>query len=153
MPDWKKVVVGDAFRLPSRNLNYYRDVFLLWPFLLFAMVGLIDVFASDHDHRIVGMKCFGLAVAAIVLARERLFLIVGALGFCAVRFMFALALSHDWRAVVGLFATGIPVLLSLRFMRNYRPSYDWPDGLSIMDLLVGLSSLLLALKIFTLIDR
>ena len=153
MPDWKKVVVGDAFRLPSRNLNYYRDVFLLWPFLLFAIVGLINVFATDHHDRILGMKCLGVAVATIVLARERLVLIGGALGFCAVRLVIALALTHDWRAVVGLLATGIPFLLFLRFVRNYRPSYDWPDGLSIADLVVGVSSLLLTLKIFTLIDR
>jgi hypothetical protein len=138
MSDWKKVVVGDAFRLPSRNLNYYRDLFLLWPFLLFAIVGLINVFASDHHHKILGIKCLGLAVAAIVLARERLILIAGALGFCAVRFIIAVALTHDWRAVVGLLATGIPFLLFLRFVRNYKPSYDWPNGLSVADLVMGL---------------
>jgi hypothetical protein len=153
MLDWKRIVVGDAFRLPSRNLNYYRDLFLLWPFLLFAIAGAINLLASNPHHRILGVKCLGLAVAAIVLARERRILFLGALGFCAVRFLVTLALTRDWRALVGLLATGIPVILSARFVTNYKPSYDWPDGLSIADLVVGLSSLLLTLESFTLIDR
>jgi hypothetical protein len=40
MPDWKRLIVGDAFQLSSRDFNYYRDLFLLWPFLLFTIAGL-----------------------------------------------------------------------------------------------------------------
>lgn len=152
MPNWKKVIVGDAFRLPSRNLNYYRDLFLLWPFLLFAIAGLLHTFAANRHEKVVGMKCLGLAFLAVVLARERLLLIFGAFGFCAVRFLFAALLTQDKRALVGLLATSIPLLLFVRFKRNYKPSYDWPDGLSIIDLVIGLSSLLLTLKTYTLID-
>ena len=55
MPDWKRVIVGDAFQLSSRDFNYYRDLFLLWPFLLFTIAGLVNLFGVGHDHRI-GIK-------------------------------------------------------------------------------------------------
>jgi hypothetical protein len=46
-PQWRieKTIVGNAFRLPSGNRNYYRDLFLLCPFLLFAIAGLLHAFA------------------------------------------------------------------------------------------------------------
>ncbi len=149
MPNWKRVVVGDAFRIPSREINYYRDLFLLWPFLLFSIAGLIHVFTPDHYHRVLGAKCLALAVLAIVLARERLVLFLGALGFCALRFLGALFISRDWRILVGLLATGIPLLLSFRFWGNHKLSYEWPKGLSVVDLIVGLSSLGLTFAIFS----
>jgi hypothetical protein len=78
MPDWKRIVFGDAFRLPSRNLNYYRDLFLVCPFLLFAVVAVFKLL--DYQW-ILGAECAGLALAALLLSRERLFLFLGALGF------------------------------------------------------------------------
>ena len=153
MPKWNRIIVGDAFRLPSRNFNYYRDLFLIWPFLLFSIAGIIHVFTSDHLHRVLGMKCLVLAALALALARERRILFLGALGFCAVRFLFALVMTQDWRALVGLLATGIPLLLSVRFLADYKPSYEWPEGLSIVSLIVGLSSLGLTLAAFSWIQR
>jgi hypothetical protein len=81
MPNWKQVIVGDAFRVPSRDLNFYRDSFLIWPFLLFTIAGLANLFSRGHDHRL-GFVFAGLSLLSILLARERLILIGGALGFC-----------------------------------------------------------------------
>ena len=153
VPNWKRIVIGDAFRLPSRNINYYRDLFLLWPFLLFTMVGLIHLFTPDQAHRILGIKCLALAALAILFARERLILLLGALCFCAIRFLFALVITHDWKALVGLLATGIPLLLSVRFWADYKPSYQWPNNLSLLDLVVGFSSLGVTLMVFFWIQR
>ena len=149
MPDWKRMVVGDVFRLPSRNVNYYRDLFLLFPFLIFAAAGVFKLL----DHRwALGGECIGLALGALLLARERLFLLLGALGFCAVRFLVVIALTHDWRGFVGLLIACILLLVFGRMAKNHKPSYGWPEG-SIVELLVGLASLLLTLKAFILIDR
>ena len=60
VPDWKRVVVGDAVQLSSRDFNYYRDLFLVWPFLLFTIAGLVNLFGVGHDHRI-GMKLLATA--------------------------------------------------------------------------------------------
>jgi hypothetical protein len=87
-----------------------------------------------------------------LLARERLFLFLGALGFCAVRFLVAVALTHDWRGFVGLFVAGILLLVFGRMAKNHKPSYGWPEG-SIVEVLVGLSSLLLTLRAFIFIDH
>jgi hypothetical protein len=149
MPDWKRIVVGDAFRLPSRNINYYRDLFLLCPFLIFAVAG---VFKLVGHQWVVGAECVGLALGALLLARERFILFLGAVGFCAVRFVIAIAQTHDWRGYVGLLVSGFVLLVSGRLARSYKPSYGWPEG-SIAELVVGLSSLLLTLRAFILIDH
>jgi len=149
VPDWKKIVVGDAFRLPSRNVNYYRDLFLLFPFLIFAVAGAFKLL----DYRwVLGAECIGLALCALLFARERLFLFLGALVFCAVRFLVVIALIHDWRGFVGLLFAGILLLVFGRMAKNHKPSYGWPEG-SIVEVLVGLSSLLLTLRAFIFIDH
>ena len=149
MPDWKKIVVGDAFRLPSRSVNYYRDVFLLCPFLIFAVAG---VFKLINRQWVIGAECVGIASLALLLARERLPLFLGAVGFCAVRFLIAIVLTQDWRGYVGLMTTGVLLFAFGRYAKNYKPSYGWPEG-SIVELIVGLCSFLLALRTFLLIDR
>ena len=85
----------------------------------------------------------------MALARERLVLFLGALGFCSLRLLGALFTTRDWRVLAGFLATGIPFLLSVRFWRDYKLSYEWPSGLSIVDLIVGLSSLALTLATFS----
>jgi hypothetical protein len=77
MPDWKRIVVGDAFRLPSRDINYYRDLFLLCPFILFAVAGIFKLLSQQW---VVGAECLGIALGALLLSRERLLLFLGALG-------------------------------------------------------------------------
>jgi hypothetical protein len=101
---------------------------------------------------VVGSESIAIALCALLFARERLLLVFGAVGFCAVRFSIAIALTQDWRGYVGLLVSGTLLLVFGRFAKNYKPSYGWPEG-SIAELVVGLSSLLLTLKTFTLIDR
>ena len=149
MPGWRRIIVGDAFRLPSRDINYYRDIFLISLFLLFAAAG---VFKLLNHQWVVGSEFIGIALCALLFARERLLLVFGAVGFCAVRFSIVIMLTQDWRGYVGLLVSGILLLVLGRFAKNYKPSYGWPEG-SLAELVVGLSSLLLTLKTFRLIDR
>jgi hypothetical protein len=52
LPNWKRLIVGDAFASPSRNLNFYRDIFLTIPFLLFTLSAVGSLFAPAHDYRL-----------------------------------------------------------------------------------------------------
>ena len=149
MPDWKRIIVGDAFRLPSHNINYYRDLFLLCPFLLFAVAGVFKLFSRQWG---IGAELIGIALGALLLARERLFLFLGAVGFCAVRFFIVIVLTQDWRACVGLLVSGIVLVLFGRLAKNVKPTYGWPQG-SVIELIVGLFSLVLTLRAFVLVDR
>jgi hypothetical protein len=147
VPDWKRVIVGDAFQLPSRDFNYYRDLFLIWPFLLFTIAGLVNLFSVGHDHRL-GFKFMALSLVTLLLARERFVLLGGALGFCAVQSGISFALKPEWVALTVSVLTGVVFLLLIRSMRDYKPSYRWPKGLSIVDLFIGLSSLGLTIALF-----
>ena len=47
MLDWKRIIVGDAFKLPSRNPRYYLDLMLIVP-LFFAGVFLFESVHTWH---------------------------------------------------------------------------------------------------------
>jgi hypothetical protein len=44
MPNWKQIVVGDAFKISPGGFNHYRDLFLMWPFLLFSIIAISNIF-------------------------------------------------------------------------------------------------------------
>ena len=152
VPDWKKVIVGDAFQLSSHDFNYYRDLFLLWPFLLFTIAGLVNLFGVGHDHR-DDVKFVAVAFVTILLARERFLLIGGALGFCAVQSLLSFFLRHDWLGLALAIPTGTLFLVLIRSLKDYKPSYPWPNGLGIIDILVGLLSLGFSILVFRWIPK
>jgi hypothetical protein len=147
MPNWKQVLLGDAFRAPSRNLNYYRDSFLIWPFLLFTIAALVNLFSVGHEHR-SGFKFAALSLLSVLLARERLPLIAGALGFCAAQSLLSFSIRHDWVGLAVAIPTGTLLLVLVRSLKDYKPSYERPRGLSVVDLFIGLSSLGLSIALF-----
>ena len=152
MPDWKKIIVGDAFQLPSHDFNFYRDLFLVWPFLLFTIVGLVSLFGVGHDYR-DGAKFVALSLVTILLARERFILIGGALGICAVQSLLSFFLRHNWVGLAVAILTGPLFLLLIGSLKDYKPSYQWPRSSSIVTALVSLLSLGFSILVFRWIGR
>ena len=152
MPDWKRVIVGDAFELPSHDFNFYRDLFLVWPFLLFTLVGLVSLFGVGHNYR-DGAKFVVLSVVTILLARERFILIGGALGICAVQSLLSFFLRHNWVGLAVAIPTGTLFLVLIRSRKDYKPSYQWPRSSSIVTALVSLLSLGFSFLVFRWIPR
>jgi hypothetical protein len=99
------------------------------------------------------MKCLALGALAILLARERLILFLGALGFCAIRFLIVLLITGDWSALLALLATAIPVIWSVFVLSDYKPSYEWSNKLSVIDVVLSVSSLGFTLVVFSWIQR
>ena len=152
MPDWKKVIVGDAFQLQSHDFNYYRDLFLVWPFLLFTLVGLVSLFGVGHNYR-DGAKFVALSLVTILLARDRFILIGGGLGICAVQSLLSFFLRHNWVGLAVAISTGALFLLLIAPLKGHKPSYQQVNGTRIVDLLVGLLSLGFSLLVFRWIGR
>ncbi|HKO04677.1 MAG TPA: hypothetical protein VJW51_07995 [Candidatus Acidoferrales bacterium] len=145
MPNWNRIIVGDAFKLPSRHLNYYRDMFLMWPILLFS-IGAISTIIEPQSpaQRVFGFKLAACAVFGIMLAKERLILIGGGAGFVALRLAFALALTQDWRAYLpGLLVSAGIVSAILVTRRQWKPSYESPapGEANVLSILVGVAGL------------
>jgi hypothetical protein len=140
MSRWKEVIVGDALHVPSRDFNYYRDRLLVWPFLLFMIAAIANVFSRSHDFRLI-LELIALSIVSLLIARERLILIGIALGVCLVQSLLSFLLKHDWVGLAVGIPSGVLFLVLVRSLKGYKPSYGWPKGLSIVDLLVSLSSL------------
>jgi hypothetical protein len=152
VPNWRKVIVGDAFELPSHDFNFYRDLFLVWPFLLFSIVGFVSLFGVGHDYR-DGAMFVALSLVTLLLARERFILIGGALGICAVQSLLSFFLRHNWVGLAVAILTGALFLLLIGSLKDYKPSYQWPRSSSIVTALVSLLSLGFSFLVFRWIPK
>ena len=65
MPDWRRLIIGDAFALQSRDPNFFRGRFLFFPFLLSTIMAVTanqmrgsnnSAFAADQNIR--GVQTF-----------------------------------------------------------------------------------------------
>jgi hypothetical protein len=149
MPNWKPIIVGDAFKLSPGGFNHYRDVFLIWPFLLFSIVAVINLPAPQSAYRSYGIKAAVCAVVAILLAKERLILFLAALLWVVIRLGYALIFVHDWSVLLGLLLCGgtFFAILQSRAGMDWRPSYARTKGMGGLDLIAGVSGLGLAIAL------
>jgi hypothetical protein len=92
MPNWNRIIVGDAFKVQPGGFNYYRDVFLTWPFLGFSIAAVSNLVGPQSaTHRIFGLKLAICAAVALILAKERIMLVLVASAYVAVRMVIAIA--------------------------------------------------------------
>jgi hypothetical protein len=149
MPNWRQIVVGDAFKISPGGFNHYRDLFLMWPFLLFSIVATANLFSSDHGQRSYALKAALCAAVAILLAKERFILFIAALFFVAVRLAVAVVFLHTWQVLLATVASCglLVVLIRSRTFANWKPSYATEKGLHILDLIAVVGGLLVAVSL------
>ena len=153
MPDWKRIIVGEAFDVTSKDVNYYRDLFLLWPFLLFSMIAVSGLWhTSPGLERIYTYRMAVCAVVALLLAKERAVLLLGSLSYVGLKLGIGLIFIHDWRIFVGFVATAGTAILLLKSLRerNWKLSYSVLPGHRVIDLAVGVAGLLAGILVVTL---
>ena len=153
MPDWQRVIVGDAFRAPSRDFNYYRDLFLLLPCLFFTAGAFANLFGGAHDH-LPGLKLACLSLLSILLACERLIVFGSALAVCASRGLLYFCFERAPIDLAIAIPSGALLILVILLLKGHKVSYRrWPRGLLITDLLVGMVSLGLSILVLHWIAR
>ena len=135
MPDWKRLIIGDAVALDSRDKNFYRDMFLFAPFLLFGIMAVSGLFRADRDYLGV-VKCGLLCLSALALIKERLVLVAAALGFVCLQSSVSYALKHNPIALAVSIPAGVACFLLIRSLKDYKPSYSFEKGVTIATLLV-----------------
>jgi len=143
MPNWNRILVGDAFKA-SPDLNYYRDLFLLWPFLGFSIVGASVLSGSPSDaSRVYGLKLAVCAVVALLLAKEKRMLFIVAPAYVALHMAFGIIFIHTWQILAWLLVSGGILLAALRLgvLKNWKLSYVRPKELRALDVAVGMLGL------------
>jgi len=63
----------------SRDVGYLRDMALFWPFVLYSLLGVAAAFSVADKH--FAIRFAAVAIAALVLAKEKLLLFVVGAGF------------------------------------------------------------------------
>lgn len=131
----------------SRDLDYLRDMALMWPFILSSIVAVsCAFFPADRG---IAIRSAAVAVAAVLLAKERVLLILASLGFIATRGIIALTLhGWNWTVFALIVLTGAPFLVANRRWRDPKLSYRLPNEFGLVDLLWSLASLCGTLALF-----
>ena len=106
MANWKRIIVGDAFKVSSGGFNQLRDLFLVWPFLIFSIVAVSGLFGPHPTDRSYAIKSAICAVLAALLAKESLLLVAGALAYISIRLAIALIFVHDSKVLLALILSG-----------------------------------------------
>ena len=124
----------------SRDADYLRDVALFWPFVLYSTWAVGCAF-SPADRQL-GLRCAVVAIAALLLAKEKLLLFFVALGFTALQCEIRLVLHRwSWEAFAVGLVTGVPFLLANRYWRKPKLAYRVPDEFRLVDALWSVASI------------
>jgi len=127
-------------RLFSRDVNYLRDVALFWPFVISSIVAASAMFSQSD--RQLGLRCAGLAIVALLLARQKLVIFLVALGFCAIQGAWWLVIRPwNWSIFAVTALTGVPFLIANRFWRNPKLAYRLPSEFRLVDALLSVVSI------------
>jgi hypothetical protein len=132
--------IPGGHKLFSRDVNYLRDMALFWPFVLYSIFAVASAFSPGDRH--LALRCAAVAITALLLARERLLLLLVGLGFIAIQCAINLVL-HPWNW--GVFIAGIltagPFLVANRYWRKPKLAYRLPDEFRLLDALWSIASL------------
>jgi len=150
MPNWNRILVGDAFTPSSRDINFYRDLFLMWPFLVSSIVGATALYAPKFpgDH-LYGFKAASCAVLIILLAKEKRILILVVSSYVALRtglrvILGLLFFRHDLGPyLLAFLVSGTVAFFVIRSLKGWQPSYRFPrrGQMRLLDILVCLAGL------------
>jgi len=136
----QNVPSGRKRKLFSRDVSYLRDMALFWPFVLYSIFAVASAFSPTDRH--LALRCGAVALAALLLARERLLLLLVGLGFIAVQCAITLVL-HRWNwavFIVGILTAG-PFLVANRYWRKPKLAYDLPNEFRLVDALWSVASI------------
>jgi hypothetical protein len=138
MPNWDR----PAF-------DYCRDRFLMWPTLLFSMLAIINILApKSSGDRMYGFKLAAYAVIAVLLAKDRLTVVLVGAGFVALRLGTALVFTRNWKAYGAGFLVALGIVVALiPVIRRWNPSYEDPRATNIPGVLFVVAGIVAAVAV------
>lgn len=140
MPNWNQVLGWDDFKTQTASFDYYRDIFLTWPFLGFSIAAISILIAPQSPaYRIFGLKLAMCAVVALLLAKERLLLVLVASTYVAIRMAIAIVFSHTWVTLALLLVSSGTLLVIFRsgVLKGRKLSYVIPKKQPALGIAVG----------------
>jgi hypothetical protein len=160
MPNWNRLLVGGTFTRQPGGVNYYRDVFLLWPFLGFSMAATSCLIEPKFfANRIDALKWAFCAAVVLFLAKEKRYLLIVAPAYVCMRATpayvcmrttIASVLIHSREAFLWTLVSGLAlfVLFRSRYIKEWKPSYILPRKLYVLDVAVAMAGLAAMLLVF-----
>jgi uncharacterized membrane protein len=117
------------------------------------MLGIANIVAPESSAgRVYGFKLAGCAVIAVLLAKERLGVLLGAAGFVAVKLGLALIFTQDWKAYgLGFLISILIILALLPALRRWKLSYEYPPQTRVLGILFAIAGIVAAVTVVLLL--
>ena len=127
-------------KLFSRDVNYLRDLALFWPFVFYSIFAVASALSPGNQD--LAVRFAAVAITAVLLARERLLLLVVGFGFIAVQCAITLALRPwNWTVFTAGILTAAPFIVANRYWRKPRLAYPLPSEYRLVDALWSVGSI------------
>ncbi|MGA2812878.1 MAG: hypothetical protein ABSG16_15865 [Candidatus Acidiferrum sp.] len=134
------------------SIDYHRDTFLLGPVILFSMLGIVNIVAPESPaHRAYGFELAGCAIIGVLLAKERVVVLLAGAGFVALKLGLALAMTRNWKACALGFLVFIVIIFALLLADRGKPSYEPPPRTNGPRILFGVAGLVAAVIVVLLL--
>jgi hypothetical protein len=150
MIDWKRIIVGNAFRLPSRDLRYYLELALIVPLFFAALFLMESLRAGRSDLHQTGIAA-GLVCLFLLLIKDHIRVIAEVLYTLAFLVWWHYAMHGDRESLRFslFFILGLVLTISVGavfrafvLQRPINPMYYHPDkGTSVAGIVLVLGSL------------
>jgi hypothetical protein len=151
VPEWKRIIVGDAFKLRSSDPRYYANIFLFWPTLLFTWALAASLWkwplTDIHWHSVIILVAlFG---TCFLLFTERAVVAISLLAYTAYLAWRAFVFGHlgprdAFELIVVCFSVGLALYLLNRVRIRRSAAKDWPDELDFLALCAGVGGIIFA---------
>src|SRR5580693_270744 len=114
MRNWNRILGWDSFMAHLAPFDYYRDFFLIWPFLGFSIVATsVLLHGQSPANRVYGLKLVACAVVSLLLAKERRLLLLVAPAYVFLRMAVGIIFIHTWQILEWLLVSGAILLAVL----------------------------------------
>ena len=140
------------FQPVSKDWNFYRDLALLWPLIIGSFLAGAELF-NKSEHGIFKVELLAVVLGLLLLTHEKR-LMLGAVAGCFALYSIYVLIRYRYLPAAAIFVVaGTVWLLTARFSRHYRPSYEWPDEIGGFEAFVFLVSLLVTFAGLYLLNR
>jgi hypothetical protein len=152
MRDCKGYTVAKAFHPVSKDWNFYRDLFLLWPLILGSFLAGSELFSKTAS---IGLKLeLVIAVAGLLLLVHEKRLLLGVVASSFTLYSIYVFIRYRYVPALVILAVSMVVLFIVaQLSKNYRVSYEWPDEVGGFELLIAIASIVVTLAGWYLITR
>jgi hypothetical protein len=139
---WKREVIGDAFTLKNKDINYYRDKYLTLICSFCALLAANHLWSLywpiDWSNIRPGIGWLAVATTCVLVAHRRILVIAAGLIFISFRMALAFIYYHRLAHLIVALVLMTPLYFCIRYMQQRQSEYKLADDYTVAELAIDM---------------